>query len=66
MKLIYNTKTTGCIPYSLKNIYFVFLSFYVYVAVLREADPPSKQSYRLCMDQETENKRPRSTNALEP
>jgi hypothetical protein len=35
--------------------YSVFVLFCVYVAALRWADPPSKESYRLYTDQETEN-----------
>jgi hypothetical protein len=30
-------------------VYFVFVLFCVYVAALRRADPPSKESYRLCI-----------------
>jgi hypothetical protein len=32
----------------------VFVLFCVYVAALQRADPPSKGSYRLCMDEENE------------
>jgi hypothetical protein len=35
-------------------VYSVFVLFCVYVAVLRRADPPSKESYRLCIELETE------------
>jgi hypothetical protein len=31
----------------------VFVLFYVKVAALRRADPPSKESYRLCIDYES-------------
>jgi hypothetical protein len=31
-------------------VYSVFVLFCVQVAALRRADPPSKESYRLCMD----------------
>jgi hypothetical protein len=31
-------------------VYFVFVLFCVYVEALRRADPPSKESYRLCID----------------
>jgi hypothetical protein len=34
--------------------FILFVFFYVQVAVLRRADPPSKESYRLCIDEETE------------
>jgi hypothetical protein len=32
----------------------LFVLFCAYVAALQYADPPSKESYRLCIDQETE------------
>jgi hypothetical protein len=35
-------------------VYSVFVFFCVQVAALRQADPPSKESYRLRMDYETE------------
>jgi hypothetical protein len=36
-------------------VYSVFLSSCMYVAALREADPPSEKSYRLCKkNQETD------------
>jgi hypothetical protein len=35
-------------------VYSEFVLFCVYVAALRRADPPSKESYKLCMDSETE------------
>jgi hypothetical protein len=35
--------------------YSVFVLFCVYVAALRRADPPSKESYRLCINKKTEN-----------
>jgi hypothetical protein len=35
-------------------IYSVFVLFFVQVAALRRTDPPSKESYRLYKDQETE------------
>jgi hypothetical protein len=36
-------------------VYSVFVLFCMYVAALRWADPPSKESYRLCKkDYETE------------
>jgi hypothetical protein len=35
-------------------VYSVFVLSCVQVAALRRADPPSKESYRLCKDQETE------------
>jgi hypothetical protein len=31
-------------------VYFVFVLFCVYVAALRRADLPSKESYRLCIE----------------
>jgi hypothetical protein len=34
--------------------YPVFVLFYVQVAAVRGADPPSKKSYRFCIDKETE------------
>jgi hypothetical protein len=30
-------------------VHFVFVLFYVYIQALRRADPPSKESYRLCL-----------------
>jgi hypothetical protein len=35
-------------------VYSVFVLSCVQVAALRRADPPSTDSYRLCIDQETE------------
>jgi hypothetical protein len=35
-------------------VYYMFVLFCVLVAALRRADPPSKQSNRLCIDYETE------------
>jgi hypothetical protein len=35
-------------------VYSVFVLSCVQVTALRGADPPSKESYRLCKDQETE------------
>jgi hypothetical protein len=40
--------------------YSVFVLSCVQVAALRRADPPFKESYRLCIDQETEKKKRRS------
>jgi hypothetical protein len=34
-------------------VYSVFVLFCVYVAALRQADPPSKESYQLCTDYES-------------
>jgi hypothetical protein len=31
-------------------IYSVFVLFCMWVAALRQADPPSKESYKLCID----------------
>jgi hypothetical protein len=36
------------------RIYSVFMLFCMHIAALRRAVPPSKESYRLCKDQETE------------
>jgi hypothetical protein len=36
------------------GVYSMFVLFCVLVEALRLADPPSKESYRLCMDEETE------------
>jgi hypothetical protein len=44
-------------------VYSVFVLSYVQVAALRQAEPPSKETYRLCINQETE-KRPRSNERL--
>jgi hypothetical protein len=44
-------------------VHSVFVLSCVRVAALRQADPPSKESYRLCKNQETE-KRPRSNKRL--
>jgi hypothetical protein len=44
-------------------VYSVFVLSCVQVAALGRADPPSKESYRLCKDQETE-KRSRSDKGL--
>jgi hypothetical protein len=35
-------------------VFILFVLFCVYVEALWRADPPSKESYRLCVDQETE------------
>jgi hypothetical protein len=35
-------------------VYSVFMLLCVQVAALRPADPPSKEFYRLCIDQDTE------------
>jgi hypothetical protein len=35
-------------------VYFVFVLSYIQAAAMRGADPPSKESYRLCKNQETE------------
>jgi hypothetical protein len=35
-------------------VYSVFVLFCVYVEAFRRADPPSKESYRLWIDEETE------------
>jgi hypothetical protein len=35
-------------------VFSVFVLSYVYVSFLRRTDPPSKESYRLCKNQETE------------
>jgi hypothetical protein len=45
--------------------YSVFVLFCGYVAALRRADPPSKKSYRLCTDLETE-KAAKVQRAVEP
>jgi hypothetical protein len=34
--------------------FILFVLFCVLVAALRRADPPSKETYRLCIHQETE------------
>jgi hypothetical protein len=47
-------------------IYPVFVSFCVYIAALRRADPPSKESHRLCMDQETKKAAKAQQGAVEP
>jgi hypothetical protein len=45
----------------------VFVLFCVYVAALRRADPPSKESYRLCKkDYETEEEARAQQRAVEP
>jgi hypothetical protein len=36
-------------------VYSVLVLFCVLAAALRQADPPSNESYRLCIDSETEN-----------
>jgi hypothetical protein len=43
-------------------VYCVFVLLCVYAAALQRADPPSKESYRLCIDEGSE-KRPRSARA---
>jgi hypothetical protein len=45
-------------------VYSVFVLFCVYVAALRQADSPSKESYRLCKkDYETEETNNTQTNS---
>jgi hypothetical protein len=36
--------------------YFMFVLFCVKVAALRRADPPSKETYLLCLDSESEKR----------
>jgi hypothetical protein len=48
-------------------VYSVFVLFCVYVAAFRRADPPSKESYRLCKkDYETEEKARAQQRVVEP
>jgi hypothetical protein len=47
-------------------VYSVFVLFCVYVGALRRADPPSKESCRLCVDYETEKAAKAQQRALEP
>jgi hypothetical protein len=48
-------------------VYSVFVLFCVWVAALRRADPPSKESYRLCKnDYETEEEARAQRRAVEP
>jgi hypothetical protein len=47
-------------------VYSVFVLSCVQVAALRRADPPSKESYCLCKDQETEKAAKDQQRAVEP
>jgi hypothetical protein len=47
-------------------VYSVFVLLSVQVAALRRADPPSKDSYRLCKNQETEKVAEIQQSAVEP
>jgi hypothetical protein len=46
------------------GVYSVFVLSCVQVAALRQADPPSKKSYRLCKNIKKLEKRPRSNKGL--
>jgi hypothetical protein len=47
-------------------IYSVFVLFCVQIVALRRADPPFKESYRLCIDKETEKAAKVQQRAVEP
>jgi hypothetical protein len=47
-------------------VYSVFVLSCVQIATLRRADPPSKESYLLCKDQETEKSAKVQQRAVEP
>jgi hypothetical protein len=47
-------------------VYSVFVLSCVYVAALRRADSPSKESYRVCKDQGTEIAAKAQQRAVEP
>jgi hypothetical protein len=47
-----NTVVLGSNPTQIMDmcVYSLFVFFCMYVAALRRADPPSKESYRFCID----------------
>jgi hypothetical protein len=47
-------------------VYSVFVLGCVHVAALQRTDPPSKESHRLCDDQETEKAANAQQGAVEP
>jgi hypothetical protein len=47
-------------------VYSAFVLFCVYVAALRRADPLTKESYRLSIDQETDKGAKAQKRAVEP